>query len=305
MILNNTSIGIGTWALGAGYWGQQNHSDSLKMIHAALREGYTLYDTAPVYGKGKSEQLLGQQLSKHRENIKISTKCFIKPVASVKKSIEQSLKRLNCDYIDNFFIHWPSTKDDSRPIIELLENYRSLGIIKNIGLSNFNQTELVVAQQAGTIDVVQNGFNFFWREDIEYLTYCKKNQIVTQIYSPLAQGLLTGKFTKENPYIKKDLRYKMSLFSPQNIEIVYQYIDKLKLFTDKSTELSTLILEWTLSQNYIDTIIVGCRNRYQIEELTKLKDFKISPKKIEELDQLSIEASFQISCEKNIFNHSY
>lgn len=298
-------IGVGTWALAGDYWGPQKHSDSLKMIHAALREQIELFDTSPDYGKGKSEQLLGQQLP-HNSLQQVATKCFIKPTESVEKSIENSLKRLNRDYIDYFFIHWPSTKIDGKPMMELLEKYRTRNKIKYIGVSNFNKTQLLDIQKAGNVDIVQNAYNFFWNTDQEYFKYCKKNSIATQAYSPLAQGLLTGKFTKTFPFKSKDSRYKMVLFERRNLEIIYKYIDKLLAIAQANNlSIYELSLHWTLSQKFIDSIVVGCRNREQLETLCRIKNSSISINTIDKLNRLSQDVSYELTKEDNIFNHSY
>ena len=298
-------IAIGTWALGGDYYGKQSHRDSLKTIHSAIREGFIFYDTAPVYGKGTSEQVLGQQL-KNNHNFLISTKSFIKPVNSVKKSIQQSLTRLNREYIDFFFIHWPSTKIDIEPMFNLLLEYKEQGKIRNIGLSNFNKDELDHVLSFGDVDIVQNAFNFFWTKEKEYLIYCKDKGITTQIYSPLAQGLLTSKFNKNHPYSNNDKRFKMILFNSSNIDTVYYYIDCLTSIAKKEqTTLYNLVLSWTLNIDYIDSIIVGCRKRYQIEDLKQSLNYKISSKTISDLDSLAIEISNKIIGDNNIFNHFY
>jgi len=300
-------VGIGTWALGGEYWGEQKHSDSIKTIHAARREKFTLFDTAPVYGKGKSEQLLGQQLSKERENLTISSKCFLKPNNQVEKSFENSLKRLNTDYIDIFFIHWPSSKLDSRPMIELLEKYRTQGKIKYIGLSNFNKTELDIARNAGNIDIVQNGYNLLWTADQSYFEYCSNLGIKTQSYGTIAQGLLTGKFSNTNPYKENtDLRYNNVLFNKKNISKVYKYIDLLKkIGMDEGLSIYELTLAWTIKRPFLDSILVGCRNRKQIEALKNAITKDISAKSVNLITELSKQFSKEVMPCNNIFNHFY
>lgn len=299
-------IGIGTWAIAGDYWGEQNHSDSLKMIHAATRLGFNFFDTSPDYGKGKSEQLLGQQLPLNNSNNIISTKCFIKPNSSIEKSIKNSLNRLNRDYIDYFFIHWPSTREDSKPMMELLEKYRSKKIIKYIGVSNFNTNELKDIQNAGNVDIVQNAYNFFWNSDENYFKFCKEQGIITQAYSPLAQGLLTGKFNIHEPYKSTDSRYKMSLFDNYNLNKIYPYIERLtELATKNSISLTELSIRWTLSRQFIDSIVVGCRNRKQIEALNNMKNIILSPSTLEEMDILSTSIAKVLKKGNNIFNHSY
>lgn len=297
---------IGTWALGGDYWGEQKHSDSIKMLHSAIREGFKSFDTAPVYGNGKSEQLLGQQFKNIRNSITISTKCFLKTRNQFTKSIEHSLKRLNTDYIDNFFIHWPSTKLDCRPTIEYLEECRDRGIIKKIGLSNFKKTDLLKAMDAGSIDIIQNAYNFFWSKDREYFQFCSDKGIETQAYSVLAQGLLTGKFSEKTPYKESDLRHKMILFDKCNIDVVYKYLEELnKLSEIEKCSLYQLILIWTLSKPYINKAVIGCRNRKQIEDLKNVFSKNISEETLSRLNKLSGEVSHKIIGEDNIFNHFY
>jgi len=301
--LNIPKIFIGTWPLAGEYWGEQSHSDSLKTLHACIRENFKSFDTSPDYGKGKSEQLLGQL--KNRD-LYISTKCFTKPVNSVKKSINNSLKRLNTDNLDIFFIHWPSTKYSFMPIMELLLEYKENKIIKNIGVSNFNIEQLDEIGSIGKIDIVQNAYNFLWTDDTAYFKYCKEKNIVTQAYSPLAQGLLTGKFTQESPFKPKDHRNKMVLFSEENLKIIYRYISILNEISKRENiQLSALILAWTLSKEFIDSIVVGCRQRYQVELLKVVENLTLDQSIIDELENISEEISVRLKKANNIFNHAY
>ena len=302
-----SEVGIGTWALGGEYWGEQKHSDSIKAIHAAIREGFTLFDTAPVYGKGKSEQLLGQQLPNERDNLTISSKCFLKPNNQVEKSFNNSLKRLNTSYIDIFFIHWPSSKRDCRPMVELLEDYRAQGKINHIGLSNFNKRDLDIARSTGKIDIVQNGYNLLWTADQSYFEYCTSLGIKTQSYATIAQGLLTGKFSKENPYkIGSDLRHNNTLFHKNNIQTVYKYLDRLKnIAISEDLSLYELTLAWTIKRPFLDSILVGCRNRKQIEALKSARGKKISSRSADLITELSEQFSKEIIPYNNIFNHFY
>lgn len=299
-------FGIGTWPLGGDYWGDQNHSDSLKMIHCAIRNGFTLFDTAPVYGKGRSEQLLGQQLKKIRNSVTISSKCFLKPLDEFKKSFENSLKRLNTRYIDNFFIHWPSTTVDSRPIMEFLEKERKKERIINIGVSNFNKNQLKVAMEAGRVDIVQNAYNLLYTKDEAYFNHCRELSITTQGYSLLAQGLLTGKFSSSNPYPKDGFRHKMTLFNKENLNTVFKTVKKLESVAEnEGLSLYQLVLKWSSEQKSLDTLIIGCRNRKQVEDLANIKNLTISKNAIDIMDKISNEASKELHLGNNIFNHFY
>ena len=191
-------------------------------------------------------------------------------------------------------------------MMELLEKYRSMKKIRYIGVSNFNLQELQDVQNSVNVDIVQNAYNFFWDTDVNYFKYCKKKDILTQAYSPLAQGLLTGKFNKKSPYIGNDSRYKMSLYEEFNLNKVYPYIDALTDLANKnSLSLLELSLKWTLSKDFIDSIVVGCRNRKQIEALMTINNIKISEETITEMNTLSCAISKELQKGNNIFNHSY
>lgn len=298
-------IFLGTWAFGDSYWGEQKHSDTVKTIHASLRNNFLSFDTAPIYGNGSSEQILGQQL-KNQPDVIISTKVLIKPLSAVKKSFQNSLKRLNRSYVDYCFIHWPSSKFDVKPVMDYLMKQKEAGFIRHIGLSNFNIDSLKTIKKYGEVDIVQNGYNFLWPWEEEFFLYCKENSIRTQAYSPLAQGLLTGKITQKTPYISKDKRDHMVLYHPEILPKVYTIINKLLPLAEREQlNLSHLILKWTLDRDFIDSVVVGCRKREQIENLIGLKETDISSEVRQELNSIYKEVRNTIPQYPNIFNHSY
>ena len=296
---------FGTWALGGGYWGPQSHRDSIKAIHAAIRGGINHFDTAPVYGNGKAEQLIGQQLRKNREDYIISTKCFFKETEAFKKSISNSLKRLNTDYIDIFYIHWPKSHTDMRPLMELLESYRKKGRIRAIGVSNFSVIQMKELMEAGTIDIMQCGYNLFWRkEENKLLPFCRKEGITTAAYSILAQGILTGKFDKIPTGEFYKWRKKMVLFNEQIFPQIRNEVITLNKTAEKfgmsSTEASIF---WTKENELIDCSILGSRNRNQTEENLTVFGFGRNKKLLTELKTISDRVSLLLPKADNIFNH--
>ena len=303
--IESTEAVFGTWALGGGYWGKQNHNDSVKAIHAAIRAGINHFDTAPVYGKGKAEQLIGQQLRKKREDFIISTKCFHKEKDAFKKSFEQSLQRLNTNYIDIFYIHWPQSNADMRPVMELLEFYRSQGTIKAIGVSNFSVEQMKEIMEAGTIDIMQCGFNLFWRKDEkELLPFCKKNGIKTAAYSILAQGLLTGKYTEIPDDESFTHRKKMVLYDEQLFPHIIKEIKNInKTANNYKMTCSQASIFWTKENELIDCSILGCRDRKQTEENLKPFSQKSDQNLIGDLEKISQRVKPLIPDEDNIFRH--
>lgn len=296
---------FGTWALGGGYWGPQDHRDSVKAIHAAIRGGINHFDTAPVYGKGKAEQLIGQQLRKNRNDFIISSKCFFKETEAFEKSFKQSLKRLASDYIDIFYIHWPRSGTDMRPVMDLLEGFRREGKIRAIGVSNFSVRQIKSLMGSGKIDIVQCGYNLFWRkEERELLPFCRKEGMATAAYSLLAQGLLTGKFKSVPEGKAYEWRRKMVLFNRDIFPGIQKEISSLEETAEKfkmsCTEASIF---WTKENELIDCSILGCRNRQQTEANLKAFTFKKNELLISELKQISERVTPLLPDADNIFNH--
>jgi len=296
---------FGTWALGGGYWGQQDHKDSVRAIHAAIRAGVNHFDTAPVYGKGKAEQLIGQQLRKNREDFIISSKCFYKEPVSFLKSFEQSLKRLGTDYIDIFYIHWPRSFTDMRPVMELLEKLRDSRQIRAIGVSNFSVDEMKQLLEVGHIDIAQCGYNLLWRKDErELLPFCRKKGIKTAAYSILAQGILTGKYEEIPSGESFQFRKKMLFFDETIFSLIKPEIKKLKKIAEKyGMSASEASIFWTKENELIDCSILGSRDRKQIEE--NLKPFSLNGNKelIEEMREISERVIPLLPKEENIFRH--
>ena len=172
-------LGLGCWAFGEDrYWGTQSHKDSVKTIQAALRGGIKHFDTARSYSNGRSEQITGQQLKNSREDVIIATKTTWLPADKVEKYIDISLKRLCTDWIDILYIHWPKPGTDFRPMMEALEKLRSIGKIKNIGVSNFSIQDMELLKSTGSIDYYQTGYSLIWRfPEKEIIPYCIEKEI--------------------------------------------------------------------------------------------------------------------------------
>lgn len=303
--LISTEAVFGTWALGGEYWGPQNHSDSLKAIHAAIRSGVNHFDTAPVYGKGRAEMLIGQQLRKNRADFIIADKCFYREPEAFARSFETSLKRLNTGYIDIFYIHWPVSGTDMRPVMELLEKYRKEERIRAVGVSNFSVPQMRHIMEAGTIDIAQFGYNLLWRkEEEELIPFCRENEITTAAYSILAQGILTGKFLQIPKGEDFEWRRKLVLFDEDVFPEIRKEINSLTEIAEKydlsAAEASIL---WTKENELIDCSILGCRNRSQAEENLKPFSRTLNSSLADELNNLSDRIRPLIPREDNIFRH--
>jgi myo-inositol catabolism protein IolS len=190
-----SEIGLGTWGMSGAFWGAANDSESIRVIHQALDLGVTLIDTAEAYGRGHAEEVVGKALAGRREKAVIATKAapnHLEPAEAV-KALEGSLKRLQTDYVDVYFIHWPNPDVPLGATMDAFERLRAEGRIRALGVSNFGAKEMDAARQHGIIDVLQPPYNMLWREvEAATLPYCREHNIGVMPYSGLAQGLLTG-----------------------------------------------------------------------------------------------------------------
>ena len=181
--------------MSGAFWGAADDAELIRVIHRALDLGVTLVDTAEAYGQGHAEEVLGKALVGRREKAVVATKVAPNHLApgELAGAIEGSMKRLQTDYLDVYFIHWPNPDFPIGPTMEALERLRAKGRIRAIGVSNFGPKEMDQARSHGTIDVLQPPYNMLWREiEAEILPYCRKHNIGIMPYSGLAQGLLTG-----------------------------------------------------------------------------------------------------------------
>ncbi len=282
-------IGLGTWAIGGWSWGGTDEADSISAIHAALDAGVTLIDTAPAYGLGRSEEIVGKALVGRRDQVVLSTKCGLvwhtqhgnhffdeddKPVHrylgadSIRYEVEQSLKRLQTDYIDMLFTHW---QDPTTPIEETMTALLKLkaeGKIRAIGVSNIDRAQLEAYEEAGKLDVVQEAFSMLDRDiEPEILPYCRTHDIAIMAYSPLALGLLTGKIGPERTFTGDDQRIDNPRFSSENRQRVTAMLAEFQPVAQKyDLTMAQLVIAWTIAQAGITHVLAGARNPQQAIE---------------------------------------
>ena len=218
MATKASRIALGTWAMGGWKWGGSDESEAVRTIHAALDHGINLIDTAPVYGFGRSEELVGKALAGgHRQRALIATKVGLEwrdgkvfrnsSPARLRQELEDSLRRLQTDVIDLYQVHWP---DESVPIEEtaaVLEGFRRDGKIRAIGVSNFSPAQMERFQAAASLQTVQPPYNLFERQiETDVLPYAQRRGLTVLAYGALCRGLLTGKITAASTFEGDDLR---------------------------------------------------------------------------------------------------
>ncbi|MBD2362500.1 aldo/keto reductase [Anabaena minutissima FACHB-250] len=289
-----TPILMGTWQAGKKMWVGIEDADSIKTIRAAFEAGITTIDTAEVYGEGHSEQIVAEALSDVRDQVEYATKVFANHLQydQVIEACDRSLKNLKTDYIDLYQIHWPSGSFNSQivPIQETmnaLNHLKEQGKIRAIGVSNFSRSQLAEAAQYGRIDSLQPPYSLFWRQvEQDAMPYCVEHNISILAYSPLAQGLLTGKFAPGQQFDPADNRAKNKLFQGENFERAQQALEKLRPIAEcHNCTLAQLALAWLIAQPQTNAI-AGARYPEQAKDNALAADVKLSADEIVQIDAI-------------------
>jgi len=290
-----STIVMGAWQAGKTMWTRIDDNAIQKALVAAFDSGITTFDTAPRYGNGHSEQMVAKALGRMRHEVVYATKVFADKLATeaLIKSCHQSLRDLKTDYIDLFQIHWPagSFKTEKVPVSESLEamlHLKKEGKIRALGVSNFSAGQLKEALAYAPIDSVQPPYSLFWRQfENDAAKVSQKEKVTTLAYSPLAQGVLTGKFGPDHQFDKKDHRTKLRLFAPEIWPAVQTALGELKPIADKyGATLGQLALAWVLSHPD-SCAIAGARNAEQVRQNAAAAEIKIEAEDLEEMDQIS------------------
>jgi aryl-alcohol dehydrogenase-like predicted oxidoreductase len=311
--LKLTTVGLGTWAMGGPWqfgWGPQNDSEAIAAISAALDEGINWIDTAPVYGLGHSEELIGKALRQTSHEPLIATKCGLlwnekkEKVGCLKrKSIRQechaSLKRLRVEVIDLYQMHWPDPQEDIEQAWEEMAKLAEQDKVRYLGVSNFNIEQIKRVQKIYPVASLQPPYSMLHREvEDELLGYCARNNIGVVAYSPMQRGLLTGKFSQERlaALPLDDHRRRNPDFQEPQFTATLQLVEHFKEIAQRNGRtLAQLAISWVLRRPEVTAAIVGARRPQQIAETAPASDWNLSQEDIEEIEQLLAERQAKIN----------
>jgi aryl-alcohol dehydrogenase-like predicted oxidoreductase len=301
-----TTVGIGSFALGGNNWryawGSQDDADSIAAIRRGLDMGVNWVDTAPVYGFGHAEEVVGKAIAGRRKEVFLATKCgrswkegSIDPfpmlkAESVRREIDASLKRLGVDTIDLYQIHWPNPEEDIEEAWTVIAEAVKAGKIRYAGVSNFNVAQLKLAQAIHPVASLQPPYSMLRREiEAEILPYCREQKIGVVVYSPMQMGLLTGAFTKERlaSLPADDLRTGNPFFQEPAFSATLELVEGLKPIAARlGISLAQLSLAWVLRNPEVTSAIVGARKPSQIEETAPASGVKLSSADAAEIEAL-------------------
>jgi aryl-alcohol dehydrogenase-like predicted oxidoreductase len=289
-------VALGCWALiGDSTWGPQDEADSLATVGAALDAGVNFFDTAEAYGDGASEVILGRALAGRRHQAIIASK--VSPshlsAAEVRQACERSLQRLGTDYLDLYQIHWPSRTVALDETLEALERLREQGKVRAVGVCNFGVEDLAALLKAGRAETNQLPYSLLWRAiEYEIRPRCIEAGLGILCYSPLAQGLLTGKFT--SPDQVPEGRARTRLFAGSRPQArhgepgceaeTFAAIERIHRLCDEIGQpMAAMSLAWLLHQPGVTSVIAGARRPDQIRQTAQAAGLELAPETIARL----------------------
>ena len=301
-------LALGCSSFGGDHWGPQHDRDSLAAIEAAVDAGASHLDTAAIYGSGRSESLVGRYLKARpavRERLLVASKGGIKGSrANFAGEIEKSRRRLNCETIDIYYIHWPRQRVDPRPSLEALTDARERGHIRYLGLSNFSPAAIAAAHREFRVDVCQFGYNLLWRSpEQELIPLCGELGIVRVAYGGLAQGLLAGRIGPDTPFPPGDDRNRTRFFAQERQHEVFQGIEDLKAAAEgRGFSLLEAVRSWCVSRTGVEQFLIGARNRRQAE--MNFKPPRLDTELTQTLDRIGSRVAAPFLNEDNFFGYS-
>jgi aryl-alcohol dehydrogenase-like predicted oxidoreductase len=300
--LQSSRIALGTWAIGGWMWGGSDEKESIRTIHAALDQGINLIDTAPIYGQGRSEEIVGEALRQHgsREHVILATKVGIdwtsgriernSTLKRIRQEFEDSLRRLQTDYIDIYQVHWP---DPLVPVEEIAQTLRELyeqGKIRAIGVSNYSPQEMDRFKANAPLHTVQPPYNLFEREiERDVLPYALGHGITTLTYGALCRGLLSGAMNAGRQFSKDDLRKTSDpKFQQPHFAEYLDAASKLDAYAREhfGKRVIHLAVRWLLDQPGVGVALWGARRPEQLAPINEVSGWTLTQRDFADIDNI-------------------
>ncbi len=288
--LGASSLNVSVIGLGCAQMARFDEDEATRMVHRALDLGVNHFDTAEIYGEGRSEELLGKALKGRREHAYICTKANPAHLGreSLPRALEASLRRLGTDYVDLYYAHWVSREIPFEETMEAFARLKQEGKVRAIGVSNFGPRDLTAVLQCDRPAANQLPYNLLWRAvEHEIASICEREPIGIVCYNPQAKGLLTGKYRRVED-ISEDLRTLTCLFEEDMLRLIFAALDKLRaLSAELGATPGQIAMAWLLAQPAVACAIPGARTLQQLEENAAAGDLVLSVDHLRRLDDLS------------------
>lgn len=296
--LKVSAIGAGTWGMGGRGWGGCDKEASISAIHAMLDLGVNLVDTAPGYGRGLSEEIVGEAISGIRNELIVSTKCGMnidKPGWAVKnaawdeiiKGCEGSLKRMKLDYIDILLLHWPDEKTPLQETMEAMGQLKKQGKIRYVGVSNLSVDQMEEALKYVDVTVTQLPFSMVDRSAEAKIKWARDNGIATMTYGSLGGGILTGNIRKYTEFGEGDVRGVFYPFfrEPQFSKVMTLLESMDKIAENHGVPVAEVAVNWAVQKEYVDTALIGVRTTEHAKDNGHAMEWELSGDEMMFLDK--------------------
>ena len=300
--INVSAIGFGAWGIGGTpFWETEGDTVSERAILRAFELGVNFYDTAPVYGFGHSEKLIGKALKPVRDQVILATKCGLRwqkedfsgirrncSRESIVKEVDWSLQRLQTDIIDLYQIHWPDNTTSHEESMDALLELQKAGKIRHFGVSNYSLEQIQACLRYAPIVSLQIDYNLLQRSiEREVLPFCRKREIAILAYSPLASGVLCGKYDKDTRFTDWRGRNSLGQFTGEAFEKNVAKVQKLRQLSEKIDKSCThLAISWVLNQPGVTSALVGVKNDSHVEDNVKALGCQLNGEHQKELENI-------------------
>lgn len=307
-------VSFGAWAIGGWMWGGSDDEAAIGAIRKGLDVGITCIDTAPGYGMGHSERLVGKAIKGRRDEVVLATKCGLrwdleegmaffptvtpegKPCTiyrnlrpdSIRHECDESLQRLGVGVIDLYQCHWPDPTSNLDDTMDALLDLQRQGKIRAIGVSNFTPEMIDQCLKKGTVASNQPKYNPLERAiEQDVLPFCADNNVGVLAYSPLAQGMMTGKVTVDREFKGDDVRKQHPWYTPDNRQRVLDMLERVKPIAEAhNATLAQVAINWVISQRGITSALVGARNERQVMENAGAAEFQLTDNELATIREL-------------------
>jgi aryl-alcohol dehydrogenase-like predicted oxidoreductase len=304
--LQVSAMGFGTWPMSGDRYGYIEDQQAINAIHRALDLGVNCVDTAPGYGSGHSEEVVGQALKGRRDKVILVTKCSIawNPAlgradrdasrANIMKEIDDSLRRLDTDVIDVYLVHWPDPKTPFEETAAVMDDVCKAGKVRFVGVSNYTVEQMQRFMSVRRIDVIQVGYHLFDRRmELEIFPYCRQHGIGVMGYGSLGHGLLTGALAPDHQFDPADWRaggvaFGQPILGGENFKKNIACVERLKKEVAEPLGLpvSQVALSWVLRNPAVSTALVGARTPSEVDQNQAGVELKLSDADMAKINEI-------------------